>query len=83
MKTLKEIKQEIAYDNGCACWGDLLATFHIGQHESFYDKAAIRYANSKIDEIAQNIDWCNCYEGGDFCATDGYEIFILSFKEPH
>lgn len=81
MKTLQEIKNEIAVKNGCENWKDLLSTFHKGEHESFYDKVCIEYFNQKIDYIADDIDFSNCYDGGAHCGRDAHENRIRSYKE--
>ena len=44
-------------------------------------KIAKIYANAKLDEAANNIDWENCYDGGCHCGRDAHEKNILSLKD--
>lgn len=81
MKTIQEIKQEIADKNNCSDWNDLLLTFHKGEHDKFYDMVSKRYCNEKLQLIADNIDWNNCYDGGSHCGRDAHEKYIISFKD--
>ena len=62
MNTLQQVKDEIAQKNECLNWKDLLMTFHKGEHEGFYDKASMLYANEKLQLAADNLDPYNCYD---------------------
>lgn len=81
MRTLTAIKNAIAIENGCTDWGNLLISFHKGSHESFYDKVSLQYSNEKLQYAADNIEWDNCYDGGDHCGRDKHEQQILKLKD--
>lgn len=81
MKTLEQIKLEVAKENGCNSWRELIITFHFGDHDTFYDKVAMLYSNAKLQYAADYIDWGNCYDGGAYCATERHEKYIESIKD--
>lgn len=69
MKTALEILYEVT--------GGVTDYINIGNCE----KAMKIYANQKLDEAANNIDWDNCYDGGQHCGRDAHEQSILNLKD--
>lgn len=73
MKTLSQIKEEFAKENGCSNWDEyLILAFAKLNYNETYDEVCIRYANSILEEASKSIVKIEIDKGKPDCYIGGY-----------